>query len=117
MKHSKKKEYQRIVWSAKWQRLRDMYKAQHPVCEMCEKNGRTSLAKVVHHIVPIEDARDVVMMESLAYDWNNLMALCEDCHEQIHYKLGSRFKAGKKAKRAEAKRVAAEFLKQWCKQS
>lgn len=115
MKHSKKKEYQRIVWSSKWQQLRAMYKAQHPVCEMCEKNGKTTLAKVVHHVVPVEDAKDAATMEALAYDWNNLMSLCDKCHEKIHHDLGSRFKASKTSKRAEAKRIASEFLKQWCK--
>ena len=115
MRYSKKKEYQRIIWGARWQNLRARYKAQHPVCEECEKNGKTSLANVVHHVVPIEDARDVTMMEMLAYDWNNLMALCDECHEAIHKRLGSCKKKGKRYTRLEAKRVADDFLKRWCK--
>lgn len=87
--------------------------AQHPVCERCEKQGKTSLAKVVHHVVPVEDAKDLAMMEVLAFDWHNLMAVCDECHEAIHKQLGSA-KKGKRQTRAEAQRVASAFIKRWC---
>lgn len=115
MRYVKNERYHKLLSSHRWQQLRARYLAQHPVCELCEKNNKTSVAKVVHHVIPVEDAKDVGLMESLAYDWNNLMALCNACHEEIHRQLGSRFKSGKNSKRAEAKRVASNFLKQWCK--
>ena len=88
--------------------------AQHPVCEKCEKSGKTSLAKVVHHVVPVEDAKDLAMMQVLAFDWHNLMALCDECHETIHRHLGS-CKKGRRQTKAEAQRVAKDFIKRWCK--
>lgn len=115
MRHVKNEQYHRLLKSHKWQRLRARYLASHPVCEECDRNGKTTLAKVVHHIVPVEDARDVGMMESLAYDPMNLMALCEPCHEAIHRRLGSSCKRGKRHIRAEAQRIASEFLEHWCK--
>ena len=66
-------------------------------------------------MVPVEDAKDVGLMEALAYDWNNLMALCDSCHEQIHHELGSRFKGRKNTRRSEAQKIATDFLKRWCK--
>ena len=115
MRYIKNQQYHKLLKSHKWQKLRAMYLSQHPVCEECEKNGKTSLAKVVHHVVPIEDAKDIIMMERLAYDWHNLMALCDECHEAIHRRLGSCKKKGKRYTRIEAQRVADDFLKRWCK--
>ncbi len=115
MRNSKNEHYHKLLKSYRWQQLRARYLAQHPVCELCEKNNKTTLAKVVHHVVPIEDAKDASLMDSLAYDWHNLMALCEPCHEHLHKQLGSRFKAGKGYQRTEAKRIADNFIKRWCK--
>lgn len=114
MKSVKNEQYHRLLKSHKWQRLRARYMAQHPVCEQCDKNGKTSLAKVVHHVVPVEDAKDLAMMEVLAFDWHNLMAVCDECHEAIHKQLGS-CKKGRRQTRAEAQRVASAFIKRWCK--
>lgn len=115
MRKVSNKNYHKLLSHSRWQQLRARYLAKHPVCELCEKNNKTSVAKVVHHVVPVEDAKDVGLMEALAYDWNNLMALCDSCHEHIHQQLGSRFKARKHSQRAEAKRIAEDFLKHWCK--
>lgn len=115
MRNTKNEHYHKLLKSYKWQQLRARYLTQHPVCELCEKKNKTSLAKVVHHVVPVEDAKDVGLMEALAYDWNNLMALCDSCHEQIHHELGSRFKGRKNTRRSEAQKIATDFLKRWCK--
>jgi 5-methylcytosine-specific restriction endonuclease McrA len=115
MRNTKNEHYHRLLKSYKWQTLRARYLTHHPVCEFCEKKNKTSLAKVVHHVIPIEDAKDISMMEALAFDENNLMALCEKCHEEIHEQLGSRFKARKTSRRAEAQRIANDFMNKWCK--
>ena len=115
MRYIKNEQYHKLLRHSKWQRLRAMYLSQHPVCEQCDKNGKTTIATVVHHVVPIEDAKDIMMMERLAYDWHNLMALCDECHEIIHRSLGSCKKKGKRHTKSEAQRVANDFLKRWCK--
>lgn len=48
-----------------------------PVCEVCGVNGTVEPLNC-HHVVP------VVVDISLAYDVNNLAAVCRDCHRSIH---------------------------------
>ena len=65
-----------------WKRIRDRYAAEHPLCELCLKEGRLTPAQEVHHILPVSKggthARD------------NLMSLCQSCHTKIHHDLGDR---------------------------
>ena len=53
-------------------------KDNHNECYMCKQQGRYTPAKLVHHIKPLRQA------PQLAYDRDNLMPLCHDCHERIH---------------------------------
>jgi len=46
------------------------------VCQRCGQRGGQLHA---HHLVP------VYADESLAYDFENLVSLCKDCHEHIHH--------------------------------
>lgn len=114
MKYSKNKEYHRLLSSHRWQILRASYLRAHPVCEYCDAEGKTSLSEVVHHVIPVEDAKDAATMEALAFDVSNLMALCDACHERIHTLIGSHAKKGKRTIRAEAKKAAQEFVERWC---
>jgi 5-methylcytosine-specific restriction protein A len=66
-----------------WRRVRIAYLRKQPLCEICEKNGLTVPAVLVHHIRPISEG-------GARLDANNLMALCRECHEDIH--KGDRFK-------------------------
>jgi len=69
--------------SARWQRLRKAYRTRHPLCELCLMNGRTTAARLVHHVVEIRDGGS-------ATAWDNLQSLCNDCHAKMH---PDRFKA------------------------
>ena len=51
---SKDKDYIRLIHDRRWLRLRRQRLTLHPVCEMCEKEGRVTAAVEVHHIVPVE---------------------------------------------------------------
>ena len=42
----------RLYDTARWKRERAAYLRAHPLCVMCEQQGRTSLATVVDHIIP-----------------------------------------------------------------
>jgi 5-methylcytosine-specific restriction protein A len=91
-------EYRRIITGKKWQALRGYKMLQNTIsnggfCEQCVKNyftggPRPRKATEVHHIVPIESAGTREEMEALAYDENNLMALCSECHHEMHRRLG-----------------------------
>ena len=61
----------------------------NPLCEECMKQGIVTSARCVHHIIPIETARTKDEMKRLAFDINNLRALCFACHARIHKELGS----------------------------
>jgi hypothetical protein len=52
-------------------------------------------------------------MMAAAYDWNNLEALCEPCHEARH-KLCNRSKS-KAQTRLAAQQTAAAFMARWCR--
>jgi 5-methylcytosine-specific restriction protein A len=66
--------YRQWYWQKGWLRLRDLHKAQHPLCVMCERQGRVTAATVVDHIKPHKGDRD------LFYDPENLQSLCERHH-------------------------------------
>ena len=54
-------------------------------------------------------------MMQAAYDYNNLEALCENCHEARH-RLDNRSKTKAQTKKA-AQEVAEGFVQRWCQPS
>ena len=85
------KDKQDIYNSREWKELRiAKLRSTNGLCEEClKKRGVTNPARCVHHIVPIETARTKDEMRRLAFDANNLRALCFACHARIHKELGS----------------------------
>lgn len=57
-----------------WKRIRDKYYSSHPVCELCGDPTQE-----IHHIKPL--------CEGGTHDVKNLMALCSECHYNIHEAL------------------------------
>ena len=103
MKDRRNPEYRRIITGKRWQELRGAYMLKNAItnggfCEQCVKNyfvggPRPRKATEVHHIVPIERAHTREEMEALAYNEGNLMALCSECHHELHRQLWkARFK-------------------------
>ena len=45
-------EYQHLYRTYKWQKIRKAHITEHPLCEMCLQQGKTTLARVVDHITP-----------------------------------------------------------------
>lgn len=71
-----------------WRKLRASYLMAHPLCECCAQRGVTTPAAEVHHITPISTAgEDLQAMQTLAYDYDNLRALCVKCHHDEHNRL------------------------------
>ena len=84
------KDKREIYNSREWQELRiAKLRSTNGLCEECLKEGIVTSARCVHHIVPIETARTKDEMKRLAFDINNLRALCFACHARIHKELGS----------------------------
>ena len=111
MRH-RTKEYSKLMNSRRWKRLRASFLSLHPLCEACEINGRTTPATEVHHVVPIESkAGRSDDMEALAFDPNNLKALCKACHVEAHRILhSSSLEVAKERKAHELEAFARAYL-------
>lgn len=62
--------------SNRWKKLRDWYRARHPLCELCGQPTQT-----VHHIIELRDG-------GLEMAEDNLQALCLACHNRAHPRKG-----------------------------
>lgn len=88
--HGKSKDIYKLYNTQTWRRLREGYLMEHPLCENCLLVDKITPAKEVHHIKPISRGVDEYEMRCLAYDPNNLRALCEECHDEEHRKLNKK---------------------------
>lgn len=71
--------------STEWKRCRESYKKSvGGLCEMCKSRGKITPAKVVHHKTHI--TADNLDDPSITLSFDNLMALCVNCHAEIHGK-------------------------------
>ena len=63
-------------YGAKWQKARKQYLSAHPLCVLCQKEGRFRKATVVDHIIPHRGD------QKLFLDRSNWQALCKPCHDR-----------------------------------
>ena len=68
--------------SAKWQRCRAAYLAEHPYCERCLKIGRVVPAEHVHHRIVLNPSN--ISDPDVTLNPDHLEALCEPCHSREH---------------------------------
>lgn len=69
--------------STAWQACRASYlKQARGLCEQCLKRGIYTAADTVHHITHITPQN--INDPSVTLNPANLMALCRDCHADIH---------------------------------
>lgn len=86
----------KIYNSREWKELKARKKSVNRFCEMCIaegqakgiKRGYLTPVQCVHHIIPIETAHNMAEMRKLAFDWTNLMSLCNKHHNQVHNQKG-----------------------------
>lgn len=76
--------------TARWKRLRLVKLRDNPLCEVCEKKGITKMADDVHHIQSFMSVDNPEARKALAFDYDNLMSLCDECHSEIHKRKRSR---------------------------
>lgn len=80
----KREERMKIYNTARWRELRLIKMRKNPLCEMCEKDGRITAAEDIHHITSFMSVDDSCQRKFLAFDINNLMSLCDKCHQKVH---------------------------------
>lgn len=78
-KSDRKKEAQTIYNTQRWRNLRNSHLMKSPLCEVCGKE----LATQVHHIDAFMKYTGDKRLEK-AYDYNNLMSICDACHHKLH---------------------------------
>ena len=59
----------------KWQKARERFLREHPLCCYCERIGRVTPATIVDHIIPHEGD------DSLMWNESNWQPLCKPCHD------------------------------------
>ena len=73
--------------SKAWQDTRAfVWDRAHGLCERCMERGEVKAADVVHHMKPLTEAN--VNDPDVALNPDNLVALCHDCHTEVHQLLG-----------------------------
>jgi 5-methylcytosine-specific restriction enzyme A len=78
------KAYASVYSSKRWRKLRHYKLMNDPLCEECLKQGRTTSAREVHHIIPFDIQHPD---ETLIFDYDNLQSLCVSCHRTIQNNL------------------------------
>jgi 5-methylcytosine-specific restriction endonuclease McrA len=58
----------------RWTRVSQSYRSAHPMCEVCS----AKVSVVTHHLRPWQH------YPALRYDYTNLQALCQGCHNDAH---------------------------------
>jgi 5-methylcytosine-specific restriction protein A len=68
------KETDAFYLSVRWRRFRHWYLSKHPLCELCECEGRGAVAAaMVDHVLEIQDGGELTSEE-------NAQSLCHRCH-------------------------------------
>lgn len=73
----------KVYQSERWKRLRIGKLHSQPTCEICDARGIISLAVDVHHADSVTNY-DGAMLLYKAYDAENLVSLCKECHAWLH---------------------------------
>lgn len=83
---NRRKERQLIYNTPEWKKLSKAFKMAFPLCQRCLTNGVIKEAKHIHHKVSFMEVEDELKRKELAYNWDNLEALCVECHIKEHNK-------------------------------
>lgn len=75
----KQYEYDWFYHSKAWSKLRSMaLDRDNYLCQKCLEHNKITNAKIVHHIVYVDTDF------TKALDLDNLISVCQDCHNKIH---------------------------------
>lgn len=72
----------------RWQQARAAYLAEHPLCVMCSKAGRVTIATVVDHITPHQGNQELFWDSE-----SNWQSLCKPHHDNDKAEIEGRRKA------------------------
>ena len=73
-------------YTSRWDKARLTWLNRHPLCVMCEREGRVTAAKVVDHIIP-HRGPDGLSDPVLFWDTANWQSLCKPHHDRDKQRL------------------------------
>jgi len=76
--------WQTYYQSSIWKTTRLQYKIEHPICERCLEHGTVTPMIDIHHKCPFGLGKTANERWTLLSDKDNLAALCEKCHYEVH---------------------------------
>ena len=80
----KKKFAEDFYKSGAWKACSKSYRDAHPLCERCLAEGKTTPSAEAHHKIRLTPQN--LGRPEIALCWDNIEALCEDCHKKEHRK-------------------------------
>ena len=83
-KDTNRQKRQDIYNTTLWKRMRLSKLMRQPMCEVCLLEDKSTLAEHCHHLVSFMEAENEFERDALAYDSNNLISVCQLCHNRIH---------------------------------
>lgn len=75
----RKQQRQSFYNKSGWRKLRKAKLMAQPLCEICG-----AVAQHVHHIKSFLTEEDELKQMELLLNWDNLMSVCHNCHNQLH---------------------------------
>lgn len=79
---------QEIYNTLRWRELRAYKLALTPFCQLCDAEGKITMATQVHHKDSPFNYIDENERVSKAYDLYNLESICAECHGRLHQREG-----------------------------
>lgn len=79
----------RMYNSPDYKRLRKSFIQYHPLCDVCLVENKVKETEHTHHIVRFMDQPTEVLKYALLVDEDNIMPLCENCHNKLHHSFKS----------------------------
>ena len=79
-----RRERIKIYNTQRWRDLRTWKMTNDPLCEECSKNNKVTAVEDVHHIISFMSTNDPIERSRLAFDYDNLMSICKECHAKKH---------------------------------
>lgn len=77
------REFSKVFYkSAAWIKCRKAFLSIHPYCNRCEQAGKITPAEHVHHKIWLSPKN--IHDPYITLNWDNLEALCHDCHTKEH---------------------------------
>lgn len=82
---SKREWYTKFIKSFAWEKCSESYMTYvNGLCEECRRNGKLTPAEEVHHKIKLTPLN--VNNPEISLNWDNLEALCKECHMKKHRK-------------------------------